>query len=49
VAVVALAEPIGTSILALFLLNELPPLLTLLGAAVILLGIAIASWPDRMR
>lgn len=49
VAVVALAEPVGTSILAFFLLNELPPLLTLLGAAVILIGIAIASWPDRTR
>jgi drug/metabolite transporter (DMT)-like permease len=49
VAVVALAEPVGTSILAFFLLNELPPPLTLLGAAVILIGIAIASWPDRTR
>jgi drug/metabolite transporter (DMT)-like permease len=49
VAVVALAEPVGTSILAFFLLNELPPPLTLLGAAVILIGIAIASWPDRAR
>ena len=49
VAVVALAEPVGTSILAFFLLNELPPPLTLIGAAVILIGIAIASWPDRAR
>ncbi|MBI5564787.1 MAG: DMT family transporter [Chloroflexi bacterium] len=47
VAVVALAEPVGTSILAFVLLNELPPPLTLLGAAVILIGIAVASWPDR--
>ncbi len=47
VAVVALAEPVGTSILAFFLLNELPPPLTLIGAAVILMGIAVASWPDR--
>jgi drug/metabolite transporter (DMT)-like permease len=47
VAVVALAEPVGTSILAFFLLDELPPPLTLLGAVVILIGIAIASWPDR--
>ena len=49
VAVVALAEPVGTSILAFFLLNELPPPLTLIGAVVILIGIAIASWPDRAR
>lgn len=49
VAVVALAEPVGTSILAFFLLNELPPPLTLVGAVVILIGIAIASWPDQAR
>jgi len=49
VGVISLAEPVGTSILAFFLLNELPPLLTLLGATVILIGIAIASWPDRTR
>ena len=47
VAIVALAEPIGTSILAFLLLAELPPPLTILGAAVILIGILIASWPDR--
>jgi drug/metabolite transporter (DMT)-like permease len=47
VAIVALAEPIGTSILAFLLLSELPPLLTVIGAAVILIGILIASWPDR--
>ncbi len=47
VAVVALAEPVGTSILAFFLLNELPPPLTIVGAIVILIGIAVASWPDR--
>lgn len=45
VAVVALAEPVGTSILAVALLNELPRPLTILGASVILIGIAIASWP----
>lgn len=47
VAVVALAEPVGTSLLAVFLLNELPPPLTIVGAIVILIGIAIASRPDR--
>ena len=45
VGVISLAEPVGTSILAFVLLNELPPLLTLIGASVILIGIAIASWP----
>ena len=48
VAVVALAEPVGTSLLAFFLLNELPPPLTIVGALVILIGIAIASRPDRV-
>jgi drug/metabolite transporter (DMT)-like permease len=45
VAVVALAEPVGTSILAVVLLKELPQPLTIIGASVILIGIAIASWP----
>ncbi len=47
VAVVALAEPIGTSILAFLLLHEVPPSLTIIGAAIILIGIGIASLPDR--
>lgn len=49
VGVVSLAEPIGTSILAFLLLREAPPPLTMLGAAIILIGIAIASRPDRAR
>jgi drug/metabolite transporter (DMT)-like permease len=48
VAVVALAEPIGTSILAFLLLHEMPPPLTIVGAAIILIGIGIASVPDRL-
>jgi drug/metabolite transporter (DMT)-like permease len=49
VAIVALAEPIGSSILAFLLLREVPPPLTILGAIVILIGIGIASWPARSR
>ena len=49
VAVVSLAEPIGTSILAFLLLREAPPLLTIVGAAIILIGIGVASRPDRSR
>ena len=49
VAVVALAEPIGTSLLAFVLLKEVPPLLTIVGAIVILIGIGIASMPARSR
>jgi drug/metabolite transporter (DMT)-like permease len=47
VAIVSLAEPIGSSILAFGLLREVPPPLTILGAIVILIGIGIASWPAR--
>ena len=43
VAVVALAEPADTPILAFFLLNELLPL-TIIGTEVILIGNASASW-----
>jgi len=49
VGVISLAEPVGTSILAFMLLHELPPPLTIFGASVILIGIAIASWPDRSQ
>jgi drug/metabolite transporter (DMT)-like permease len=49
VAIVSLAEPIGSSILAFLLLREVPPLLTILGAIVILIGIGLASWPARSR
>jgi drug/metabolite transporter (DMT)-like permease len=47
VAVVSLAEPVGTSILAFVLLKELPAALTIIGAAIILCGIALASLPAR--
>jgi drug/metabolite transporter (DMT)-like permease len=49
VAIVALAEPIGSSILAFVLLQEVPPPLTIVGAIVILIGIGVASWPARSR
>jgi len=49
VAIVSLAEPIGSSILAFLLLREVPPPLTILGAIVILIGIGLASWPSRSR
>lgn len=49
VAIVSLAEPIGSSILAFLLLHEVPPPLTVLGAIVILIGIGTASWPAHSR
>ncbi len=49
VAIVALAEPIGSSTLAFIVLHEVPLPLTILGAIVILIGIGIASWPARSR
>ena len=49
VAIVSLAEPIGSAILAFVLLQEVPPPLTIFGAIVILIGIGIASWPARSR
>jgi drug/metabolite transporter (DMT)-like permease len=49
VAIVSLAEPIGSSILAFLLLQEVPPPLTIFGAIVILIGIGLASWPVRSR
>ncbi len=47
VAVVALAEPIGTSLLASVLLREVPPPLTIAGAIVILIGVGVASLPAQ--
>ncbi len=49
VAIVALAEPIGASLLAFILLHEVPLPMTLVGAIVILIGIGIASRPARTR
>ena len=43
VAVMTLGEPIGSAILAFFILNETPTLATLFGGALILAGIYLAS------
>lgn len=47
VATVILLEPVGASLLALLLFTEVPPLLTLLGAVVLLIGVAITSRNSR--
>ena len=44
VSVSLLGEPIGSSILAFLLLSEAPPQLAVVGGAVILVGILLASW-----
>ena len=44
VAVVMLSEPIGSSIMAVFLLNETPTTIMIAGGVLILTGIGIASW-----
>ncbi len=49
VAIVTLAEPVGTSLLAFVWLGEAPPPLTIAGAMVILIGIGVASFPMRER
>lgn len=43
VTLAVLGEPIGSSVLAWLILREVPSLLTLIGGAVVLVGIAIAS------
>lgn len=43
VAVTTLGEPIGSAILAFFILNETPTLATIAGGALILAGIYLAS------
>lgn len=43
VAVTVLGEPIGSATLAFFLLNETPALMTLIGGALILVGIFLSS------
>jgi drug/metabolite transporter (DMT)-like permease len=44
VAVVMLSEPIGSSILAVLLLDETPTTIMIAGGVLILIGIGIASW-----
>jgi drug/metabolite transporter (DMT)-like permease len=47
VATVILLEPIGASLLALLVFSEVPPLLTLLGALILLVGVAITTRNSR--
>ncbi|MCD4685820.1 MAG: DMT family transporter [Anaerolineae bacterium] len=48
VSLVILVEPVGSGLLAIIFLNEWPVLLQLIGATLILLGIAIASRENRL-
>ncbi len=47
VATVALLEPVGAGVLALLLFQEVPKGLTLLGAAILLMGVLIVSYNSR--
>lgn len=47
VTVAILGEPIGASVLAFFILREIPPTINLLGAAFTLAGIILASLDER--
>ncbi len=49
VSLVALGEPISSAVLAMIFLDEWPVLLQLVGAALILVGIGVASTEDRVR
>ncbi|MHB1357120.1 MAG: DMT family transporter [Anaerolineae bacterium] len=48
VTIATLGEPIGASILAFFILREIPPSITLLGAVFTLAGIILASLDERL-
>jgi drug/metabolite transporter (DMT)-like permease len=47
VTLAILGEPIGSSLLALVILHEAPPPTALLGGAMILLGVFLASRQER--
>jgi drug/metabolite transporter (DMT)-like permease len=49
VSITLLGEPIGSTVLAYFFLNEVPSLIKLLGGVLILAGIYIASWSEASR
>lgn len=49
VSITLLGEPIGSAILALFLLNEIPSVVKLIGAGLILLGIYLSSSNFKKR
>ncbi len=48
VSLIVLGEPVGSGLLAIILLDEWPVALQLVGAAFILVGIAVASREDRL-
>lgn len=47
VSIVVIAEPIGATLLALLIFQEIPNGVTLMGSALLLAGIVYASRPDR--
>jgi drug/metabolite transporter (DMT)-like permease len=47
VAVAVLAEPIGSSLLAVIALSEIPTAVEVFGGGVILLGIGLVSWTRK--
>ncbi|MFO7917694.1 MAG: DMT family transporter [Anaerolineae bacterium] len=47
ITVALLGEPVGATILAFFILGEIPPLSTLGGGVLVLLGIYLASYEER--
>jgi drug/metabolite transporter (DMT)-like permease len=47
VSVATLAEPIGSILLAVLVLGELPSVLEVAGGAIILIGIGLASWKNN--
>ena len=49
VAVNLLGEPVGSIILAYFFLDEVPPAVKIIGAILILAGIALASFQGNSR
>lgn len=49
VSLMVLAEPIGSAILAIVILREMPTVIALLGSLVILVGVAYANFPQRKR
>jgi drug/metabolite transporter (DMT)-like permease len=49
VSIALLGEPIGTSILALFLLKEAPTILEIVGGILTLIGIYVASRANSSR
>lgn len=49
VSLMVLAEPIGSAILAIVILREMPTVIALLGSLVILVGVVYANFPQQKR